>query len=141
MSFDPVTAVLDVGSKLIGHFFPDPKDAAAAQLKLAELAQTGQAAQIAADTGLQEVQGRVIVAEAQSDSWLAKNWRPMTMLIFVSIVANNFIVAPYAQAIFHQSVSLPTPPDLWELIKIGLGGYVVGRSAEKVVSAWAGKGS
>lgn len=55
---------------------------------------------------------------------------------FVSIVANNYVIAPYAQAIFDRSVALPTPPDLWALIKIGLGGYVVGRSAEKCVAAW-----
>jgi hypothetical protein len=35
-----------------------------------------------------------------------------------------------------DQVSLPTPPDLWALIKLGLGGYVVGRSAEKCVTAW-----
>jgi hypothetical protein len=55
---------------------------------------------------------------------------------FVFIVANNYIIAPYAQALSGASVSLPTPPDLWALIKIGLGGYVVGRSAEKCVAAW-----
>jgi hypothetical protein len=60
----------------------------------------------------------------------------MTMLVFVFIVANNYILAPYLQAMFGWSVSLQTPPDLWALIKIGLGGYVVGRSAEKCVSAW-----
>ena len=48
----------------------------------------------------------------------------------------NYIVAPYAQALLGASVSLPTPPDLWALIKIGLGGYVVGCSAEKCVKAW-----
>jgi hypothetical protein len=57
------------------------------------------------------------------------------MMVFVFIVANNYIIAP-AQALSGASVSLPTPPDLWALIKIGLGGYVVGRSAEKCVAAW-----
>lgn len=52
------------------------------------------------------------------------------------IVANNYLIAPDAQALFDRSVSLPTPPDLWALIKIGLGGYVMGRSAEKCVAAW-----
>ena len=119
---------------LIGKAVPD-KDLAA------QLSTQIEALLINADTSVVTQQAGVITTEAKSDSWLARNWRPITMLIFVSIVANNFIIAPYAQAIFHQSVSLPTPPDLWELIKIGLGGYVVGRSAEKVVTAWASKGS
>lgn len=48
---------------------------------------------------------------------------------FVFIVFNNYILAPYLQALFSWSVSLQTPPDLWALNKIGLGGYVLGRSA------------
>lgn len=96
---------------------------------------------INADTSALQAQSANIQAETKSDSWLAKNWRPITMLVFVFIIANNYIIAPYADAIFGKSVSLPTPPDLWALIKIGLGGYVVGRSAEKVTTAWASRGS
>lgn len=72
--------------------------------------------------------------EVKSDSWLAKNWRPITMLSFVVIIINNYIIAPYAQAMFGTSVSLPVPVELWDLIKIGLGGYVVGRSGEKILA-------
>jgi len=31
---------------------------------------------------------------------------------------------------------LPLPPDMWELLKIGVGGYIVGRSVEKGVKVW-----
>lgn len=67
----------------------------------------------------------------QSLSWLFTSKR------FVSIVFNNYILAPYV-GLFAPGyrLILDTPPDLWALIKIGLGGYVVGRSAEKCVSAW-----
>lgn len=77
-------------------------------------------------------------AETTSESWITKNWRPMMMLMFGGIIFNNYIFAPYMQAIFNTSVSLPTPPDLWELIKIGLGGYVVGRSGEKIMAMYTG---
>lgn len=93
---------------------------------------------ISADSQALAEQAGIVEAEAKGESWLQRNWRPLTMMTFVFIVANNYIIAPYAQAIFDRSVSLPTPPDLWALIKIGLGGYVVGRSAEKCVSAWKG---
>lgn len=80
----------------------------------------------------------VVTAEIKSDSWLAKNWRPMTMMVFVFIIFNNFVLAPYANAIFGAGTLpiLDTPPDLWALIKIGLGGYVVGRSVEKGIGMW-----
>jgi len=104
----------------------------------AKLKASIQTAVLSADASALEAQAGIIGAEAKGESWLQRNWRPMTMLVFVFIVANNYVIAPYAQAIFDRSVALPTPPDLWALIKIGLGGYVVGRSAEKCVAAWKG---
>ena len=53
------------------------------------------------------------------------------MCLFGIIIANNYIIAP----IFGLA-SLPIPDDMWSLMKIGLGGYVVGRSVENVAS-WA----
>ncbi len=81
------------------------------------------------ETKLVEAQGEVIKAEAQGSSWLQRNWRPITMLIFVYIVANNYILAPT-----FGITTLPIPDDLWDLLKIGLGGYIVGRSAEKIAT-------
>jgi hypothetical protein len=94
-----------------------------------------QTAVLSADAQALQEQAGIVTAEAKGESWLQRNWRPLTMMVFVFIVANNYIVAPYAQALSGTSVSLPTPPDLWALIKLGLGGYVVGRSAEKCVTA------
>ncbi|MGE5625956.1 MAG: 3TM-type holin [Bacillota bacterium] len=96
-----------------------------------------QTAVLSADAEALQAQAGIVTAEAKGESWLQRNWRPMTMLVFVVIVANNYIIAPYL-GLFAPSYKLllDTPPDLWALIKIGLGGYVVGRSAEKCVAAW-----
>lgn len=102
----------------------------------AQLKASIQTAVLSADAQALSEQAGIVTAEARGESWLQRNWRPLTMMVFVFIVANNYIIAPYAQALSGASVSLPTPPDLWALIKIGLGGYVVGRSAEKCVAAW-----
>ena len=98
-----------------------------------------QAAVLSADAEALEAQAGIVTAEVNGESWLQRNWRPMTMLVFVGIVANNYVLAPYI-GLFAPSYKLilDTPPDLWALIKIGLGGYVVGRSAEKCVAAWKG---
>ena len=56
------------------------------------------------------------------------------MCLFGLIVANNYIVFPYLQNFMPDSaVLLPIPQDLWALLKLGIGGYVVGRSGEKIV--------
>ena len=75
---------------------------------------------------------KIIVAEAQGHSWLQRNWRPMLMCMFGFIIANNFILYPYMSLFTDKVVMLDTPKDLWDLIKIGLGGYVLGRSGEKI---------
>lgn len=82
----------------------------------------------------QEVSANVVLAEAAGHSWIQRNWRPLIMLMFGVIVANNYIVAPYLIAIFSapEAIILPIPTDMWSLMKIGLGGYTVGRSAEKI---------
>ena len=58
------------------------------------------------------------------------------MLVFVVIIANNYIIYPYLSLFWPEAPTLEIPPDMWGLLKIGLGGYVVGRSAEKAVTAW-----
>lgn len=81
----------------------------------------------------------IVVAEAQGQSYLQRNWRPILMLVFTSIVANNYILAPYLDAIFNWSVTLEPPEQLWQLLNIGVGGYIVGRSAEKITDSYVNR--
>ena len=82
------------------------------------------------EQSLAKEQAETIRAEMKTQSWLAMNWRPITMLVFVYIIAHNYVLAQ----VFSLQV-LEIPPDMWGLLKIGLGGYVVGRSAEKIIPA------
>ena len=68
----------------------------------------------------------IIVSEAKSDSWITRSWRPITMLSFVAaILAYWFGLTP-------DDIPEDAINDMFTLVQIGLGGYVVGRSAEKV---------
>jgi len=75
----------------------------------------------------------IIIAETQSQSWLARNWRPILMLTIITIVANNYIIFPYASLFTAKVKMLVLPDHLWALLKIGVGGYIVGRSGEAIV--------
>jgi hypothetical protein len=78
----------------------------------------------------------VVVAEANSESWLARNWRPLAMLLFVAILANNYILIPWLQAFGVERVAVLDMPDaFFTLLTIGIGGYVVGRTMEKTGSS------
>lgn len=65
----------------------------------------------------------IIKAEANSYSWLARNWRPITMLTFLGLV------------MLDQTglLAFRLAPEAWTLLQLGLGGYVIGRSVEKTV--------
>ncbi len=82
----------------------------------------------------------IIQAEAQSEHPLTAQWRPILMLSITAILVNNFLIAPYFQAMFGVSVTLDLPEPMWNLLTVGVGGYVMGRSAEKAVRHWRGNG-
>ena len=87
-----------------------------------------------------ELQGavKIITAEA-SGNWLQKSWRPLLMLTIVAIVANNYLFAPYLVAFGVQAPVLDLPSNLFDLMTLGVGGYIGGRSAEKVAQIWKEK--
>lgn len=82
-----------------------------------------------------EAQAKVLVAEITGESWLQRNWRPMLMCAFGVIVVNNYVLVPYIRLLDPAwAVSLEIPPDMWGLLKLGLSGYIVGRSVEKIAA-------
>jgi uncharacterized membrane protein (DUF106 family) len=78
----PLTALVDVGMKVLDKFIPDPEAKAKAQQELLKMQQEGRLAELQADNiEAQELTKRQ-EADMNSDSWLSKNIRPMT-LIFI----------------------------------------------------------
>jgi len=75
---------------------------------------------------LQQMQTDIILAEAKGN-WLQRSWRPILMLAFGFIVIYVKFLAP----VFGLTIP-ELEIEFWELLKIGIGGYVVGRSAEKI---------
>ncbi|MDX9862834.1 MAG: 3TM-type holin [Rhodospirillales bacterium] len=102
----------------------DKDEAARIKARLQEMVLTGQMKEI-------EAAAAVIVAEARSESWIARSWRPLLMLLFGVIIANNYLVVP-----LFGTPAADIPPDMWDLLKLGVGGYVLGRSVEKGVRVW-----
>ena len=74
----------------------------------------------------------IVNSEAKSQHWITATWRPMLMYCLIIIVFNNYILMPYIKYFFGVEITLEIPQDLWTLLQIGLGGYVVGRSGESI---------
>jgi len=69
----------------------------------------------------------IITAEAKSESWITRSWRPITMLAFVgAILAYWFGLTP-------ESLNEEHVGDMFTLVQIGVGGYIASRGAEKIV--------
>tara|TARA_R100000951_G_C2610243_1_gene171010 strand:- start:283 stop:681 length:399 start_codon:yes stop_codon:yes gene_type:complete len=77
---------------------------------------------------LYKMQTEVIIAEA-SGNWLQRSWRPIIMLSFGFIVIYVKFLAP----LFDWTIP-ELEPEFWSLLKLGIGGYVIGRSAEKIAN-------
>ena len=90
----------------------------------------------------QELQAasRVIEAEAKA-GWFASSWRPLLMYVLIFILVWNYVLGPVILFFFKASITIQLPGDVWTLLQIGLGGYVVGRSAESVARTMANKPS
>lgn len=78
-----------------------------------------------------EAKKEIIVAEAKG-GWLKSNWRPILMLTIVAIVANNYILVPYLSMFTDKVTLLELPDKLWNLMIMGVGGYIAGRTGEKI---------
>ena len=67
-----------------------------------------------------------VVVEETRGNWLQRSWRPLVMLVFALIVlAGTFTTLPI----------LSDTSRFWDLLEIGLGGYVIGRGGEKMATA------
>lgn len=73
----------------------------------------------------------VVLAEVNG-KWLQRNWRPVLMLAFGFIVIYEYFIA--------NVLGLPKAnlaDQFWDVLEIGIGGYVIGRSAEKITDSLA----
>lgn len=72
----------------------------------------------------------IILAEVQGESWLQRNWRPLTAVTFTGLVVAHWLgwTAP--------NLTQETINSLLDIIQVMIGGYVVGRSGEKIVKEW-----
>jgi hypothetical protein len=83
---------------------------------------------------MQEAQRDVLVTEAKGN-WLQRSWRPILMLAFGFIVVYAYFFEPaFLLSDGELGVSETLNPKFWELLKLGVGGYIIGRSTEKVAS-------
>lgn len=128
--------ILELGKGLINRFFPDPSQAAAAQLELLKMAQTGELAQLAAEAEIAKAQIAVNQVEAASSSLWVAGWRPFVGWVCGAAFAYKFVLAPaaaFALTAAGHPITLPVL-DFTEMSTVLLGMLGIGalRTVEKV---------
>jgi len=114
-----IAAIAPALTSVVKNLFPDPEQQAKAQAELTAQLLNHQAQ-------IEQAAAGIIKAEAESEHWLAANWRPITMLIFVGLIVARWF--GWAAPGLSEAEYLK----LWSIVEFGLGGYVVCRSVEKV---------
>ena len=87
-----------------------------------------------------ELQAAAKIVEAEAKAgWFASSWRPLLMYVLIFILVWNYILGPVIKVFTGAVISFELPGDVWTLLNVGLGGYVVGRSAESVARTMANR--
>lgn len=124
----PLTALFDIGTKLIDKLIPDPEAKAKAQQELIKLQQEGKLAELNADNiEAQELTKRQ-QADMSSDSWLSKNIRPMTL---IAILAGYFIFAMMSTFGMNANEKYVELLGQWGMLIMSF--YFGGRTLEKLM--------
>lgn len=136
MSLDPITAALDIGGKLIDKLWPDPAQRDAAKLELFKLQQSGELAQLTAETDLAKGQIAINTTEAGNEHLFVSGWRPFIGWVCGAGLATQFLVAPivtWLAALYGKQVVFPEL-DMGTLLTLLLGMLGLGgmRTAEKI---------
>lgn len=123
--FDFLGSIIKPVSNLIDNIHTSDEERLKLRNEFAKMQNEIQSQVLGYETKLMTAQSSIINAEATGSSWMQRNWRPVTMLtMLILVVLEALGVTPK-----------PLPEWFGTLFQIGLGGYVVGRSAEKVAPA------
>jgi len=119
-----IPALAPIVGQIVGSLFPDPTEKAKAEAEAMRQL-------LAHQSEIESAAAKIIQTEAASTHWLAANWRPLTMITFTALIVARWMgwVAP--------NLSEAEYLKLWSIIEFGLGGYVVGRSVEKIAPSIA----
>ena len=130
LDLTPVGALLDIGSKLIDRFIPDPTAAANAKLAMIQAQQSGELAVMANETALAKQQTDTNTAEAANSNVFVSGWRPYIGWVCGMGLAYQFLVYPILVAWVPKIVQL----DMGTLITLlsGMLGFGAMRTVEKL---------
>ena len=125
---DVIAGIFQPAAELIDNLHTSTEEKIDAKTRMLEVQAATMSAVFDYERSNLEAQAGIVRAEANSEHWITATWRPIVMLgLFGLVMLDSFGWLPN-----------PLSEQAWLLLQIGLGGYVVGRSAEKVIKTVKG---
>ena len=126
-------ALVPVISDVLRRVIPDANEAAKVQAELTKALIENQGA-------LNTAMADVMKSDAQSEGFLTRNARPAAVIWGLAMVTWVGVVAPML-GIQRETIAAlnQVPADLWNLITVGIGGYMLAKTADSAVKVFAGK--
>jgi hypothetical protein len=120
---DLIAGIFKPAAELIDELHTSDEERIIQQRKLLEIQAMVLDSSLEYEKEMMSARAEIVNSEAKSEHWITATWRPITMLTFLALAVGDSLGW------------LPNPlrDEAWMLLQIGLGGYVVGRSAEKVI--------
>ena len=121
-----IVGIFKPAAELIDSLHTSEEEKLEQKRKLLEIQAASMDSALSHERSILEAQAKIVNSEARSEHWLAATWRPVTMLTFLCLTVGDSL----------GLLATPLRDEAWMLLQIGLGGYVVGRSGEKVIKTW-----
>jgi len=84
-------------------------------------------------SGTEELKAAASIVEAEAKAnWFVAGWRPTLMYVLIFILIWNYILGPVCKLFTGTIITFELPGDVWKLLQICFGGYVVGRLSESI---------
>ena len=126
--FTGITAIITAISGVLTRIIPDPDKRIQVEADIHRALLENQSA-------IYGAMKDVMAADAASDSWLTKNARPI--VVMWCLVMITWVVFSPMFGLQGATIAAlrAVPSDLWNLVTVGIGGYILAKSAVDVAKA------
>ena len=119
---DLIANIFKPAAKLVDDLHTSDEERLNAKSKMLEVQAAAMQQVFDYETQALTARANIVNSEASSSNLLASSWRPLTMLTFLVLAVGDSL----------GLLATPLRDEAWMLLQLGLGGYVVGRSGEKI---------
>lgn len=122
-----VTGIFKPAAELIDNLHTSAEEKLILKAEILGIQTTFMSKTLELEAKILAAKSSIVLAEIKSDSWITRNWRPIVMLSLAgSTLAYWFGLTP-------DGIDTEIVLSMFGLVKIGIGGYIASRGAEKVI--------